>query len=192
MRRIALALALVTVLAMPAGAAELHGRIVRVADGDTVTILDAAKRQHRIRIVGIDAPERRQAFGDRSRQRLRELAHGADARADCPKTDLYGRLVCTVWIQPPDCPRCGQTLDIGHAQVLAGLAWWFRRYAAEQTPDQRGRYESAEREARVRRMGYGVILLLYHLGSGASGTASSIRVCLRPSSPPRIELYRSA
>jgi endonuclease YncB( thermonuclease family) len=76
MTGIVLALALVTVLAMPAGAVELHGRIVRVADGDTVTIVDAAKRQHRIRIVGIDAPKRRQAFGDRFRQRLRELAHG--------------------------------------------------------------------------------------------------------------------
>ena len=42
-----------------------------------------------------DAPERRQAFGNRPRQSLRKLAHGVDARADCPKTDRYGRLVCS-------------------------------------------------------------------------------------------------
>ena len=63
-------LVLLTVAApvLPASAAELHGRIVSVADGDTITILDSAKRQHRIRIAGIDAPERRQGFGNRSRQ----------------------------------------------------------------------------------------------------------------------------
>ena len=52
---------------------ELIGRIVSIADGDTVTLLDAGKRQHKIRLSGIDAPERRQAFGNRSRQHLAGL-----------------------------------------------------------------------------------------------------------------------
>ena len=56
-------------------------------------------------------------------------------------------------LQPLDCPRCGMTLDVGLAQIIAGLAWWFRRYADEQSPQDRGRYESEEKEARLRKRG---------------------------------------
>jgi endonuclease YncB( thermonuclease family) len=118
-----------------------------------MTVLGARKQQHRIRINGIDAPEKRQPFGERSRQNLSKLAFQEDARLECHKTDRYGRKVCKVWVRPSDCPSCGKTLDVGHAQVLAGLAWWYRAYAKEQTADDQGRYESAEREARLRKWG---------------------------------------
>jgi endonuclease YncB( thermonuclease family) len=131
----------------------LEGRVVAVADGDTITILEASKRQHRIRINGIDAPEKRQAFGERAKQSLSNMAFQKDARLDCHKTDRYGRKVCKVWVQPSDCPTCGKTLDVGYAQVLAGLAWWYRAYAKEQTAEDQGRYESAEQEARLRKWG---------------------------------------
>ena len=52
-----------------------------------------------------------------------------------------------------DCPACGKTLDVGHAQISAGLAWWYRAYAKEQSVEDRGRYESEENEARLRRRG---------------------------------------
>ncbi len=58
---------------LSASAAELAGKVVRVADGDTITVLDASKTQHRIRMTGIDAPESSQAFGNRSRQSLADL-----------------------------------------------------------------------------------------------------------------------
>lgn len=131
----------------------LEGRVVAVADVDTLTVLDSAKQQHRIRINGIDAPEKRQDFGERSRQNLSKLAFKKDARLERHKTDRYGRQVCKVWVQPSDCPTCGKTLDVGHAQVLAGLAWWYRAYAKEQSAEDQGRYESAEDEARLRKRG---------------------------------------
>ena len=81
------------------------------------------------------------------------MAHGKDARIECHKVDRFGREVCKVWVQPLDCPRCGKTLDVGLAQISVGLAWWFRRYADEQSAEDRGRYESEEEEARLRKRG---------------------------------------
>ena len=72
----------------------LQGRVVGVADSDTITLLDGSRQQHRIRLAGIDAPEKGQPFGQRSKQHLSELAFGKDAKADCYKIDRYGRDVC--------------------------------------------------------------------------------------------------
>ena len=144
----------VALLCLASVAAEvLHGRVIGVADGDTVTVLDANKEQLKIRFAGIDAPERKQPFGIRSRQNLARYVARKDVRLDCPKVDRYGRKVCKVWVQPLDCTRCGKTLDVGLAQITDGMAWWFRRYADEQSAEDRGRYESAEQDARLRKRG---------------------------------------
>ena len=129
------------------------GRVVGISDGDTITVLDGDQTQHKIRLAGIDAPEKGQAFGERSRQSLAQMAHGKDARLDCHKTDRFGREVCKVWVQPLDCPRCGKTLDVGLAQISVGLAWWYSRYANEQSSEDSGRYKSEEEEARLRKRG---------------------------------------
>jgi len=134
-------------------AATIDGKVINVADGDTITILDAQKTQHKIRIAGIDAPEKRQAFGERSRESMARFVAGKEVSADCHKTDRYKRQVCKVWVQPADCPTCGKTLDAGHAQIVSGMAWWYREYAKEQTPEDRRRYESAEQEASARKRG---------------------------------------
>ena len=134
-------------------AATLEGKAIKVADGDSITLLDADKMQHRIRIDGIDAPEKSQPFGDRSRQNMVRMVAGKEVTAECHKTDRYGRQICKVRVQPSDCPACGKTLDVGHAQILGGLAWWYRQYAKEQSVEDRGRYESAEQEARARKIG---------------------------------------
>ena len=136
-----------------AHADELTGKVIHVAGGDTLTILTEDKQQHRIRIGGIDAPEKAQPFGNRSKQNMERMTKGKEALADCPKTDRYGRKVCKVWVQPADCPTCGMTLDVGLAQISAGLAWWYRAYAKEQSAEDRGRYESEENEARLRKRG---------------------------------------
>jgi endonuclease YncB( thermonuclease family) len=136
-----------------ASAATLEGRVVSIADGDKIAVLDATKQQHRIRINGIDAPEKDQAFGERSKKNLSRMAFQKDARLECHKTDRYKRKVCKVWVQPSDCPACGKTLDVGRAQAIAGLAWWYRAYAKEQTAEDQSRYESAEDEARLRKWG---------------------------------------
>ena len=148
-----LGLALFALLVDALEAATLTGRIVGVHDGDTITLLDASKTQHKIRLAGIDAPELRQAFGTRSKQNLSEMAYAKDARLECHKTIRNERKLCKVWVQPSDCPRCGETLDVGYAQISTGLAWWYRAYSKEQSPEDRGRYESEENDARLWRRG---------------------------------------
>lgn len=101
-------------------------------------ILNSANTQYRIRIAGIDAPEKAQPFGEKSKQNMARLAFQKDAVADCPKRDRYGREVCTVIIDG---------IDVGLAQLDAGLAWWYRKYAHEQLPSQRLDYEGAETKA---------------------------------------------
>ena len=127
-----------------AHAHEVGGRVVAVQDGDTVTILDAARVQHRVRIAGIDAPERSQAFGEVSKQSLARLVHDRHVEARCPKRDRFGREVCSVFLG---------SRDVGLEQVRGGYAWWYREYAREQTPDDRATYEAAETEARDTRRG---------------------------------------
>ena len=133
--------------------ADITGRVVAVTDGDTIKILDAEKVQHKVRLTGIDAPERGQPFGTVSREHLASLVAGKEVRVESDKSDRYGRILGKVWVQPADCPSCGKTLDANHAQLLAGMAWWYRYYAKQQPPEDQGRYESAENEARARGWG---------------------------------------
>jgi|SRR5215831_4367150 len=72
---------------VPAG--KLNGHVVRIADGDTVTVLDGDNLQHRIRLQGIDAPESHQPFGTQSKQSLSDMIFDRDVTADCDKVDQY-------------------------------------------------------------------------------------------------------
>lgn len=128
------------ILPLAAGAETLTGRVVKVADGDTVTLLDANHQQHRIRLAGIDAPEKAQPFGQRSKERLGAMAFGKTVAAECGKHDRYGRVVCKILVAGRD--AC---LD----QVKSGMAWHYRAYEREQTPADRVAYGKAEREARA-------------------------------------------
>ena len=132
---------------------EIQGRVVAVTDGDTIKILDANNTSHKIRLAGIDAPERSQPYGSASRKKLESMVAGKRVIVYSIKYDRYGRILGNVWVQPGDCPRCGKTLHVNHAQVLAGMAWWYRYYADEQSEEDRGRFESAEREAIARKWG---------------------------------------
>lgn len=154
----ALLAALLAVSATAAPAAELLGRIVAVADGDTITVLDSDKRQHRIRVAGIDAPERGQPSGFRSKESFAALVHEQPVRIHWEKRDRFGRIVGTVWVAPADSPcrgepACPMTLDAGLEQIKLGRAWWFRKYAHEQLLEDQRRYADAEREAREVRRG---------------------------------------
>ncbi len=71
----------------------LTGTVVKIVDGDTVYILDASKTQHKIRLAGIDAPERRQAFGTKSKEYLRDLVAGEVIDVEWHKRDRYKRIV---------------------------------------------------------------------------------------------------
>lgn len=133
----------------------IQGRVVSVSDGDTITVLDADHQQHKIRLSGIDAPEKAQPFGQRSKENLSRLVYGRDVTVEWRKKDRYGRTVGKVMVAEPVCREiiCPKTLDACHAQIVAGMAWWYRQYAKEQEPGDANRYEQSEQEARSRRIG---------------------------------------
>ena len=143
--------------ASPASAAVLEAKVIHIADGDTLTVLDGDQGQHRVRLAGIDAPERGQPFGERSKQNLARLVAGKAVEIRWHKRDRYGRVVGQVWVVSPDArcqgAGCPKTLDAGLAQVTVGLAWHYKQYAGEQSAEDRERYSFAEVEARARRAG---------------------------------------
>ena len=120
-------------------------------------MLDRHQVQHRVRLAGIDAPERGQPFGERSKQDLARLTFGKPVEIRWHKRDRYGRLVGQVWVVSPDArcqgAGCPKTLDAGLAQLTVGLAWHYKQYAGEQSEQDRERYAFAEVEARARRAG---------------------------------------
>jgi endonuclease YncB( thermonuclease family) len=122
----------------------VEGRVVGVSDGDTITVLDSAKVQHKIRLGGIDAPEKGQAFGDRSKENLSRHVFDRQVEAQCHKRDRYGREVCKIM-------RGGT--DLNMEQLRAGFAWWYREYAKEQTPQDREEYAREEAVAKASRVG---------------------------------------
>ena len=118
---------------------DISGRVVRVADGDTVSLLDSNNEQHRIRLYGIDAPESGQPHGDRAREALAGMVAGRQLGVVVVETDDYGRLVGTLY---PD----GRNINL--ALVQQGHAWWYQYFARHERP-----LEAAEKEARSARRG---------------------------------------
>lgn len=151
-RALAALLLLASLLSLPASALELVGEVVKVVDGDTIHVL-RDNRLYKIRLGGIDAPESNQPYGNAAKQYLASLVSRKEVRIETLKKDRYDRIIGKVWVQPADCTRCSTTLDANHAVVLAGLAWWYQYYAEDQSPSDRGRYASAEKEARLRQLG---------------------------------------
>jgi endonuclease YncB( thermonuclease family) len=80
-------------LTAPAFGAQLTDRVVKITDGGTITVLDARNNQHKIRLSGIDAPERGQPYGTVSRQHLGELVFREQVTVEYDKRDRYGRIV---------------------------------------------------------------------------------------------------
>jgi len=135
---------LLLALACNANAETITGRVVGVADGDTITVLDARKVQHKIRLAGIDAPEKKQPFGNRSKESLSQLAFGKTVDVETSKRDRYGRQIGKVLVN-------GQ--DVNLLQVERGMAWFYRQYQREQSPNDRRLYEAAEDAAKANKRG---------------------------------------
>lgn len=131
-------------LAGALNAATLQGKVIGVADGDTVTLLDDQKNQHKIRLQGIDAPEKAQAFGNKSKQSLHEMVHGKEVFVDVQKKDKYGRSVGKIMVNQTD--ACLE-------QIKRGMAWHYKQYANEQSPEDRDVYAQAESTARAQSLG---------------------------------------
>ena len=118
----------------------LAGKVVGIADGDTITVLDSASRQQRVRFQGIDAPESKQAFGQRSKQGLSAMVFGKPVTVLYEELDRYGRIVGKVLVD-------GNDLNL--EQLRAGMAWFYRFYEKELSKGDRLAYDAAEAEART-------------------------------------------
>ena len=134
---------------------ELKGKVVSIADGDTVTIVVAdnsanskflqppssqpsSKKQYRIRLNDIDAPESKQAFGNKSKENLKNYIYQKDVVVKYESTDKYGRILGTIKKKEK---------DINLQQVKDGYAWVYRHYSKKQD------YIKEEEKARQERKG---------------------------------------
>ena len=125
-------------------AVQLTGRVVSIADGDTITVLDTANQQHKIRLAGIDAPEKKQPYGQRSKLHLASQVFNRQVTVEWDKTDRYQRIVGKVLVNGSDAKL---------EQLRAGMAWWYEKYRKEQSPADQRRYRDAEQLARQQKVG---------------------------------------
>ncbi len=149
---------LTLILPVPIWGITLEGKVIKVADGDTVTITDDKGAKHRIRLGGIDAPEKNQPYGKESTQSLLELTSGKTVVIEYEKRDRYKRIVGKVLVDPPGevfCMAldCVKKIDAGLEQIKRGLAWHYKKYQSEQSVEDRGAYGEAEVEAREKLLG---------------------------------------
>lgn len=108
--------------AIGACAASFSGRVVRILDGDTIEVFDGATAR-RVRLHGVDCPERNQPYGTRARQFTAGLAFGQNVTVIVRDRDRYGRIVGEVIL--PD----GRNLN--RELVASGYAWWYRQYSRD-------------------------------------------------------------
>ncbi len=126
----------------PDAPAQFVARCVGVTDGDTLKVLyveGETKSEIKIRLYGIDAPERKQAFGTQAKTALSELAFGKDLTVTSTGRDRYGRLLA--WLAVESTP-------INAEMVRAGFAWHYRKYAPKETE-----LADLEADARANRRG---------------------------------------
>ncbi|MFH1987441.1 MAG: thermonuclease family protein [Pseudomonadota bacterium] len=131
-------------------AKKLHGQVIEVFDGDTVTLRDQSNIQTKIRMAGIDAPETSpvpeysQPFGQQAKENLSKLVFGKTVEVLWSKKDKYGRTVGKILVN-------GQ--DANLHQVTSGLAWHYKAYEKEQRVADRRSYAQAELNARTAHIG---------------------------------------
>ena len=119
--------------------AEIRGRVVAVSDGDTITVLDEMdKGNFKIRLDKIDAPEKKQAFGNRAKQFLSALIFGKQVAVRFKAVDRYGRILGTVFCDG---------VEINLVMVQNGYAWHYSHY------DKTSAYIHTEKQARAYRKG---------------------------------------
>lgn len=122
----------------------LIGKVVGVTDGDTITVLDDSHTQYKIRLAGIDAPEKKQAFGQVSKKMLSDLVFQKTVQVEWKKQDRYGRLVGKVIVDQ---------LDVNLELIKNGLAWFYRKYQHELSPADRIAYADTETQAQQNKQG---------------------------------------
>ena len=113
----------IALLSLSSTGAELIGRVVSIADGDTLTLLVNGRKQVKIRLAEIDTPETGQPYGSNARQALAALAFQKDAHVIWSKKDRYDRVIGRVYIDD---------LDVNAQMVHLGHAWVYRKYSEDE------------------------------------------------------------
>jgi micrococcal nuclease len=120
-------------------AADFHAKVIHIADGDTITVLNDTNKQIKIRLKGIDCPEKAQAFGNKAKQFTKDLVAGQMVTIQAHNKDRYGRTIGDVILAD------GQNLS--QELVKAGYAWWYRKYAPDDTVLEKFETEARETKA---------------------------------------------
>jgi endonuclease YncB( thermonuclease family) len=149
---------LLSLLAWPAWAGVIEGRVIEVPDGDTITVLASQGTSiHRVRLAGIDAPALSSPYGGSARESLKRIARGKTVRVDTAAMDSKGRLVGIVQVfrDPKDCGNapCEERLDPGLTQLASGMAGLDKANLAYHSDEAQRRYAFAEAHARTNKLG---------------------------------------
>jgi endonuclease YncB( thermonuclease family) len=122
----------------------IEGKVVGVADGDTVTVLDQDNRQYKLRLAYIDSPEKAMPFGQAAKKSLSDLVYGSQISAAIDDVDRYGRGVARI---------SKNEQDINLQQVKAGMAWHYTHYTKTQSRSDYAQYQAAQKAARSGQIG---------------------------------------
>jgi endonuclease YncB( thermonuclease family) len=122
----------------------LIGKVVGITDGDTITVLAQDNLEHKVRLMGIDAPEKSQEFGNQAKQVLSNYIYQREVSVDYKKIDKYQRKVGKVMLDKQ---------DICLAMIELGMAWHYKDYEKEQLKTDRDLYRQAELKARESQIG---------------------------------------
>lgn len=118
--------------------AQTSAKVVDITDGDTITVI-SDRKQFKVRLAGIDAPEKGQDYSDSAKKYLSKLLFNQTIKLEGSKRDRNGRLIAKVFID---------TRDVGLMMIQNGLAWHFTKYANDQSPSDRVLYNNAEASSR--------------------------------------------
>lgn len=122
----------------------VSGKVIAIVDGDTITVLTENNEQFKVRLAGIDCPEKAQAFGNLAKKELRKKVFGQNVRIENRGKDQYGRTLGIV--------KMGN-IDINEYLISQGVAWHFKKYASDQPQEEADRYSKAEEIARNNKKG---------------------------------------
>jgi endonuclease YncB( thermonuclease family) len=122
----------------------LVGRVIGITDGDTITVLDSEKTEHKIRLMGIDAPEKKQGYGNESKKALSNYIYQKEVTVEYKKQDRYKRKVGKIILDKQ---------DICLQMIKDGMAWHYKDYEKEQSKTDREMYSQAEDKAKKEKIG---------------------------------------
>jgi micrococcal nuclease len=100
------------------------GKVIRIADGDTFTMVFENGFDVRVRLNGIDSPEKKQAFSNRAKQTLSELIYDKEVKVFYENKDRYGRVLGDVFVND---------LNVNREMVKRGMAWHYKQYSDDET-----------------------------------------------------------